>query len=194
MAVFFRSATRPSAYLLSGGESASISGYDGAVRNQSRLWNARCGIAILAVWSLAVTAFPRSVNAGDDKVSSPANLLRVHVIGLRNDNGDVRCSLYSSAEDFPTNDDLLATTVVAPISDHSAVCEFSSVAPGTYAVVVFHDENSDGKFNRNWLGMPKEGFGFSNDAPARWHPPKFDAASFSFSGAAEIVVHMRYTL
>jgi uncharacterized protein (DUF2141 family) len=124
-----------------------------------------------------------------------ANRIRVHVAGLRNDHGNLRCSLYAAAEDFPNNDDLMAITVPAPIADAAGTCEFTGVKPGTYAVVVFHDENADGIFNRNWLGMPKEGFGFSNDAPARWRPPKFDAASFPFNGGTiEIVVHIRYRM
>ncbi len=161
------------------------------VWNQSRLWRTRRRVAAMMALSLAATAYPRI--AGADGSAGTENRLRVHVVGLRNDNGDVRCSLYSSAEDFPSNDDMLATTVAAPIADQSATCEFPNLAPGTYAVVVFHDENGDGKFNRNWLGLPKEGFGFSNDAPARWHPPKFEAASFPVTGGtAEILVHIRY--
>jgi uncharacterized protein (DUF2141 family) len=142
--------------------------------------------------SLVAAAYPRIADTADGTTGTE-NRLRVHVVGLRNDNGNVRCTLFSSAEDFPANDDMLATTVTAPIAEQSATCEFPAVAPGTYAVVVFHDENGDGKFNRNWLGLPKEGYGFSDDAPARWHSPKFDAASFPFTGGtADIFVHIRY--
>ena len=163
------------------------------VRNHSRLWNSRRRQVALIALSIAAAAHPGIAHAGANDTAGSENRLRVHVVGLRNNNGDVRCSLYSSAEDFPTNDDMLATTVTAPIVDQSATCEFSMLVAGTYAVVVFHDENADGKFNRNWLGLPQEGYGFSNDAPARWHPPKFDAASFPFTGGtAEIIVHIRY--
>jgi len=130
---------------------------------------------------------------GSDAFVKTENRLRVHVLGLRNDNGNVRCSLFSSAEDFPNNGDLLARTVTAPIVARTATCEFAGVAPGIYAVVLFHDENGDGKFNRDWFGLPEEGYGFSNDAPARFHPPRFDDASFSFAGGTlEMPVHIRY--
>ena len=131
--------------------------------------------------------------AGPDTFVKTENQLRVHVLGLRNDHGDVRCSLFSSAEDFPNNGDLMAKTTTAPIVDRTATCEFTGITPGVYAVVLFHDENGDGKFNRNWIGLPEEGYGFSNDAPTHFHPPRFNDASFSFAGGTlEIPVHIRY--
>ena len=148
----------------------------------------RAGTALLAL-ALAMGTHTRRTDAA----GVADNRLLVRVVGLRNDKGDVRCTLFSSREDFPTNNDQMATTVVAPITDRIALCGFSTIAPGTYAVVLFHDENADGKFNRDWLGLPKEGYGFSNDAPTRWHAPSFDAASFHVSGGiSEILVHIRY--
>lgn len=121
------------------------------------------------------------------------NLLRVLVVGLRNDDGDLCCSLFSSAEDFPNNHDLLAVTVTSRIREGAATCEFPGTQPGTYAIVVFHDENGDGKFNRDWLGLPQEGYGFSNDAPTHLHAPSFDAASFAFTeNSPELLIHIRY--
>jgi uncharacterized protein (DUF2141 family) len=116
--------------------------------------------------AFAIAAFGGVATAtGSDAFVKTENRLRVHVLGLRNDNGNVRCSLFSSAEDFPNNGDLLARTVTAQIVARTATCEFAGVAPGIYAVVLFHDENGDGKFNRDWFGLPEEGYGFSNDAP-----------------------------
>jgi uncharacterized protein (DUF2141 family) len=157
------------------------------LRSVSRRW-----VALMAL-AIATGAHTHIAYGGAEGTAESGNRLRVRVVGLRNNKGDVCCSLFSSAEDFPTNRDLLATTVTAPILDGTAICEFAAIAPGTYAVALFHDENSDGKFNRDWLGMPKEGFGFSNDAPARWHAPSFNTASFRFiGGISEILVHIRY--
>ena len=68
------------------------------------------------------------------------------------------------------------------ISDGHASCIFDNAAPGKYAVSVFHDENSNGKMDTNFVGMPKEGVGASNNAKGHFGPPKFDAAAFHFSG------------
>lgn len=142
--------------------------------------------------TLAIAVQPRVAHTSG-AASPSGNALLVRVAGLRSNQGEVRCTLFSSAEDFPTNDDQMAITVTAPIIGQIAICRFSAIAPGTYAVVLFHDENSDGKFNRDWLGLPTEGYGFSNDAPSHWHTPSFDAASFPFAGGiTEILVHVRY--
>ncbi len=55
---------------------------------------------------------------------------------------------------------------------------FDDVPFGSYAVKVFHDENGNGELDANWIGMPREAFGFSNDAMGRFGPPGFDAARF----------------
>ena len=54
-----------------------------------------------------------------------------------------------------------------------------NVPPGTYAAQAFHDENGNGELDRNILGLPKEAMGFSNDAPMRMGPPRFDSAAFT---------------
>ena len=111
-----------------------------------------------------------------------ANIIRVEIRGLRNDKGQVFCALYSSPDGFPKNSEKAVGRVKSAISDKHAICEFSAVAPGTYAVSVFHDENSNGRLDTNFMGIPREGVGASNDARGHFGPPKFDAAAFHFSG------------
>lgn len=50
-----------------------------------------------------------------------------------------------------------------------------NVKPGAYAIAVFHDTNGNGKLDRNFIGLPSEPYGFSNDVGRRG-PPNFDAA------------------
>ena len=111
-----------------------------------------------------------------------ANTIRVEIGGLRNDKGHVFCALHSSPDGFPKKSEKAVAHVNSAISDKQAVCEFSRIAPGTYAVAVFHDENSNGKLDTNFMGMPREGVGASNGAKGHFGPPKFDAAAFHFSG------------
>ena len=67
--------------------------------------------------------------------------------------------------------------------------------PGRYAAQVFHDENANGQVDRALFGIPKEGVGFSNDAPIRLAAPKFTAAAFDFGGGtATIRLSLRYFL
>jgi len=70
---------------------------------------------------------------------------------------------------------------------------FADVAPGEYAVSVFHDENSNGKLDRNFMGMPKEGVGASDDAVGHFGPPKYDDARFSYKGGRSVMaIHVKY--
>ena len=65
---------------------------------------------------------------------------------------------------FPQKDDKAVAHYTAEISDRQAYCEFSGIAPGTYAASAFHDENSNGKLDTNFMGIPREGVAASNDA------------------------------
>ena len=108
--------------------------------------------------------------------------IRIEIGGLRNDKGQVFCALYSSPDGFPKNSEKAVVKTDAPIVDKKAVCEFSGIETGTYAVSVFHDENSNGRLDPNFMGIPREGVGASNGARGHFGPPKFDDASFHFSG------------
>jgi uncharacterized protein (DUF2141 family) len=110
------------------------------------------------------------------------NLIHVEISGLHSDKGHVLCALFSSALDFPKRSEKAVARAKSDISHGNAVCEFPGIASGTYAVSVFHDENSNGKMDTNFMGIPREGVGASNNAKGHFGPPKFEAAAFQFSG------------
>ena len=122
-----------------------------------------------------------------------ANRIRVEIEGLRNDKGQVVCALFSSAEGFPRNEDKAVAHLKRDIAHGQAFCEFPDIAAGTYAVSVFHDENSNGKLDTNFMGIPREGVGASNNAAGHFGPPKFSAAAFQFSGGeVDLKIHINY--
>ncbi len=59
---------------------------------------------------------------------------------------------------------------------------FEDIKPGTYAINVFHDENSNKKMETNFIGIPVEGYGFSNN-PRLFGPPTFNKTKFIFKEA-----------
>jgi uncharacterized protein (DUF2141 family) len=123
------------------------------------------------------------------------NVIHVEIKGLRNDKGQMLCALYSSAEieSFPKKADKAVARLTAPIGGGKAICEFAGILPWTYAVSVVHDENSNGKLDTNFIGMPREGVGASNDAKGHMGPPKFSAASFRYDGGRfDLTIHIRY--
>jgi uncharacterized protein (DUF2141 family) len=101
---------------------------------------------------------------------------------MRNDKGQIVCALFSSAADFPKNGNKAVAHAKAGISHGRSVCEFPRITPGRYAVSVFHDENSNSKMDTNFMGIPREGVGASNNARGHFGPPKFDDAAFRYSG------------
>jgi uncharacterized protein (DUF2141 family) len=121
------------------------------------------------------------------------NIINVEISGLRNDKGQMLCALFSSAEAFPKKPERAVARLTSRISGRQAACDFTGVAPGTYAVSVVHDENSNGKLDRNFIGMPREGVGASNDAKGHMGPPKFSAASFAYQGGRlDLKIHVNY--
>lgn len=80
-----------------------------------------------------------------------------------------------------------------PASAGTVTMSFADVPPGRYAVTVYHDENSNKKLDRNFIGIPSEGYGFSRDAPVRMGPPAFDDAAFEVEqDAVAIAISLRY--
>jgi len=121
------------------------------------------------------------------------NIIHVEVVGLHSDKGQVICALYSSRDGFPKQNEKAVARLSSAITQKQAVCEFSEIAPGTYAISVFHDENSNGKLDTKFMGIPREGVAASNGAKGHLGPPKFEAAAFPFTGGRlELKVTINY--
>lgn len=127
---------------------------------------------------LAFAAVPASLFA-----QSPCPGIRVEVLNIRNSTGAVACALFESPEGFPRKFLRFATNIMMiKIRETRARCDFLDIPPGTYALAVIHDEDMDGELGTNWLGVPKEGYAFSNEAKASMSAPSFEAASFTYEG------------
>lgn len=116
----------------------------------------------------------------------PAAALSIRVSGARSDAGQVLVAVYRGADGFPGAQGKAWTTAVARVRGGRTQVEVA-VPPGEYAVAVVHDENGNGAFDTNWLGIPKEGFGVSNEATRRFGPPRYREAKFTVpaSGAVQ---------
>jgi len=119
----------------------------------------------------------------------------VKVTDIRNAKGVVRACLTSAAKDFPKcNVAATSNKVVVPAAG-TVTLVFEHVLPGHYSIAMLHDENNNGKNDRMLGMMPKEGYGFSRDAPVRMAPPKFEEAAFDVGARPEtLTVRMRYWL
>jgi uncharacterized protein (DUF2141 family) len=115
--------------------------------------------------------------------SSSCPGIHVKILNIRNSVGTIGCALFESPGGFPVEFLRYATNIIViKIQDTQARCDFLNIPPGTYALAVIHDDNMNGKLDTNWLGIPTEGYGFSNDAKGVLGPPSFSAASFPYDG------------
>ena len=120
--------------------------------------------------------------------------IHIKILDIRNSTGSIACALFDSQEGFPIEFLQAATNVmVIKIRDVQARCDFEDIPAGTYAIAVIHDENMNGKLDTNRLGIPREGYGFSNGARAVLSAPSFSAASFKHDGGTlNLSIRLRY--
>lgn len=119
----------------------------------------------------------------------------ITVTDLRSNKGVVRACITTRADIFPKCiKDPSAFRTVVPASGKVEI-RFTGVKPGQYAIALLHDENDNGKADRAMGMMPKEGYGFSRDAPVKMAPPRFtDAVLALGEGTSRLTIRMRYFL
>ena len=124
--------------------------------------------------------------------------IELHLTGFRNGEGRVAVSVFraSDAQYFPRKPEMAVDKFTVDLNGRQELTISTRSLPrGTYAIAVFHDENSDGKLATNFLGIPKEGFGFSNNPAILFGPPPFQRASFALGAAdADVSIRLKYFL
>lgn len=110
---------------------------------------------------------------------------------LRSSKGHVLVNLFKDGEGFPATAAKAFRKEKVNITNKKAVVTFSSLPAGNYAVAILHDENDDMKMNTSFLGMPKEGYGFSNNVMGLLGPPSFNKASFKHPGSSATFVTIK---
>lgn len=114
--------------------------------------------------------------------------ITVVVNGFKNSNGNCIINLYNKSEGFPNSNKLATKTITSKIKNNSAQIVFDNIEPGTYAVSILHDANSDGVMNKNMFGIPKEGYGASNNIIPSLSSPNFEDSKFEISNQDKTVV------
>ncbi len=119
--------------------------------------------------------------------------LVVHVSGFRNQKGDAGAVIFKSSDGWPEDLNKAFKHGPFPIADSKSTVMFDDVPPGSYAFAVIHDENSNHKLDRNFIGIPKEGFGFGNNPHVSLTTPSFKDASINVTcPVTEINVTLQY--
>ncbi|HEY5070419.1 MAG TPA: DUF2141 domain-containing protein [Caulobacteraceae bacterium] len=135
-------------------------------------------IALIAVATLIATAPAR------------AAMVEVSVNGVTDARGHIRVDLC-------TRDTFLKPSCpysgAAEAMTGSTTVKIAGVPPGQYAIQAFHDETDQGVVHQNFLGIPREAIGFSNDAPVHLRGPSFADAAFTVErGMQRISIRLRH--
>ncbi len=118
--------------------------------------------------------------------ASHAADLVVRVSGLSAPLGQVGCSLFSSAKGFPM-DNSSARVVWLAADAKGVTCRFADVPEGSHAVSIGHDLNGNKRVDTNFVGLPTEQWGVSNNARPNLRAPRFDEAVFKVAADAKDV-------
>ena len=144
----------------------------------------------VSVPALSAALFLAPVAFADE----PKAVLTVKVDHIARKGGNLRLAIYD-AKSFADDDAPSVADKIVTATPSKQSVTFDGIPPGTYAIKMFQDVNRNEKFDTNWLGLPAERYGFSNNAKPDWvrlSAPGFDAAKIELKPGAnwtEIWLH-----
>lgn len=153
---------------------------------QRRFHLSRCSVLVALLLGLYMTVMTRFVAPNAVQAAGRASLT-ARVVGARNAKGAIRAAVFREAKGFPNDASQAVQTQAAAIDPQtlSATIVFTNLPEGIYAISVFHDENMNQKLDKNFMGIPKEGYGASNNPKKKMGPPSFEETKFQLSGAVQ---------
>lgn len=114
--------------------------------------------------------------------------VKVDVMGIESSKGKLIIAVFSSEERFLVKPE----SYVYVKSPKQGKDTASLMLPaGKYAFSIFHDENDNEELDKTWIGLPKEKYGFSNDASGWMGPPAFDACIVDVESNKRIEIHLK---
>ncbi|NOX45863.1 MAG: DUF2141 domain-containing protein [Chlorobi bacterium] len=117
--------------------------------------------------------------------------LSLTVTGFETISGTINIGLYNKADDFP-EENKEYKLIIEEVRDKEFTYTFKDLPLGEYAIALYHDENKDDECNRNFLGIPKEGYGFSKNFKPVFSAPSFDDTKFSLTENKSITINLIY--
>ncbi len=108
---------------------------------------------------------------------------------IRSDKGVIRLTLFTKEADYMK---IFSFGKAVPAKKNELSITFDNLPAGQYAITVLHDENDNGKLDSNFLGIPKEGVGFSNNASATFGPPSWEKAKFKLEDSKPRAIALKY--
>ena len=123
----------------------------------------------------------------------PGTSLDITVHGIKSARGVIRLAICPQDAGFPDCKGREVRSANLQIGNGQASAHFADIPAGTYGVSVFHDANANGKLD-TFMGIPREGYGFSRNPPFRPRAPRFQEAELAVSGPTVASITLRYIL
>ncbi len=111
--------------------------------------------------------------------------LTIEIINLKNNDGQILMQLYDENQNKIKG-------AYGNIHNHKCIITFDKLKAQKYAFKYFHDDNNNNNLETNWLGIPKEGYGFSNNATGLFGPPAFEKWIFELHSDLKMVCTPKY--
>ena len=126
--------------------------------------------------------------------SNQDGVLKISINKLRNNKGNVIICLFKAGVGYPDKPLKAYKRGVSKIKDKLVVFEYKNLPAGDYAIAMLHDENEDNEMTTNVIGLPKEGYGFSNNVMGAFGPPEYSKAKFVLetNGLHAITIKTKY--
>jgi len=122
---------------------------------------------------------------------SQGGKITVEISGINKTEGRLAIGLYNKSDGFPEINKAY-NGVSLKITEKNINHIFSDIPSGDYAVAVFHDINGNNKLDKNFIGIPKEGYAFSKNARGTFGPPHFDKAKFKLDRSYTAKIKIKY--
>jgi uncharacterized protein (DUF2141 family) len=139
---------------------------------QSRCLRIKFPLVCVILFSVVVSFSPPT----PAQSSGPASII-LKITGLRSEKGQVRIAVFNSSETWLGEHPAYSSTI--KVDSQSVTWKLDDVPYGDYGIAVFHDENKNGKMDKNLLGIPLEPYGFSNNQRVSFGPPKWEKGKFA---------------
>ncbi len=145
------------------------------MRSTNGIW------VLLAVFAAGCAGPQQTASDRMEPVPIGSGTLIVEVEGLRSSEGTIHVGLFAGPEGFPQDTAAMVRSATMMLAeDGERAIRFDGLVYGDYAVAVLHDENASGAMDTGFLGIPKEGLGFSNNPRIGFGAPSFESCSVRF--------------
>lgn len=117
--------------------------------------------------------------------------LTIHVQNIKSLKGEIIIGVFNTDKDF-LKDGVAIKNYTITVDKATETIVIKDLPKGEYAVSLYHDENSDKECNRNFLGIPKEGYGFSNNVKPKFSAPSYEDCKFTLAENKVLDIALRH--